>query len=243
MQGIKIVMKKEDFSYGLDFRIADLKGSMFDEPNFVETLTFVNQAYVPTKDCPQLTIDWWWKQKQWMDEAIILAKEQLGYSMILYTWLVDIATNKMEDVNDSMGIVEFLKKNTHEHYPFLLKRKEQFIEDVKDDRYISCLYGLDFENKLKVAPFRENEVAKVWFNRVKHSQLVDFQNAWATGVMYFCPITKELLYINNASGHYRIHDLNEMHRLKPILDKEGIRYEKAMMADYSDVIFQHPIRF
>lgn len=236
-------MKKEDFSYGLDFRISDIKDSFFNEPNWHETLRFINQAHVPTKELSSLKNSWWESKKNWMDEAIKIAKTQPGYSMTLYTWLVDIATNKMSALNDSMEITDFLNKNSHEHYPFLLKRKERFIEDVKDKKYISCLYGLSFENKLKVAPFRENEVAKVWFNRVKHSQLVDFQNAWATGVMYFCPTTKELLYINNASGHYRIHDLNEMRRLKDSLDKDGVKYENAMMADYSDVIFQHPLKF
>lgn len=104
-----------------------------------------------------------------------------------------------------------------------------------------AFYILNHQKEIIVSPFIENEIHKVWFNRIKHSILADFNNVFASGVMYFCPKTKELLFVNNASGHYRIRDAQSCLTLIDPLHKLQININNTQYSHYEDVEFKKSI--
>lgn len=234
------------FPYSFEFRISELSEGFETDLTFIQAVDAVLSEYAFKTGDSSLEVDAFiYRYMSTIKEQRERSRSQPGIALSLFHYLYDLACDKTpQKINrDRIFTAQEFLAREHLLYPMLLIRPHQkHIDEVQEDRYISCIYTVDCYGKLNVSDFLETEIAKVWFNRVKHSELADFNNTFFAGVMYFCPKTKELLFINNASGHYRVLDIHNMRNIKSILEANEIEYHNACYANYDDVEFKAPFK-
>lgn len=169
-------------------------------------------------------------------------EKQEGFSPLAFPYLKSIIEKQRLNKNSqAMLLNDFLKQN-HYFYPMNLKRENGVtIHDIQDEVYISCIYVLNHQKELIVAPFNSQIINNVWFDRNTHADLLYNQKALAAGVMYFDKYNKNLLFINNASGHYRVNLKFSMSHMKTILNSM-FDINLINVANWSDVEFKNNIR-
>lgn len=231
------------FPYSFDKRIDELEDNFESSEVFQKSLSaFISEMefrYQP-KQSPYNRGNFWHSTKDSFYQIKNQVKGQPGLSLSVFFLLEDLWLNIFETNKHfpKLTLKEFLNFEEHLLIPMKLKRPgETFLDEVKSPKFISCIYVLDHQQNIIVSAFTEKEIHKIWFNRIKHSYLASFNNVFAAGVMYFCPNTKELLFVNNASGHYRIKDADSCKMLIEPLRNLNISISNCKFSHYNDVEF------
>lgn len=168
-------------------------------------------------------------------------KEQEGFAPLAFPYFKSLVERpSLNKRNQSVSLEKFLTQDNH-LYPMNLKRDNDItIYDIKDELYISCIYVLNSKRELIIAPFNSQVVNLVWYDRNTHADLLFNEKSLAAGVMYFDKNNKSLLFINNASGHYRTDLISSMINMKEILEK-FIDIKLTRFSSWSDVEFKNNI--
>lgn len=242
-------ISKVSMLYDYDTRLNQLPDGFWNNEGFQEYLSafFIEmEHYHKGKDFIYTPENFWNSIKEEFIETFCRVKNQPGYAISLFFYLEDFWTGLSKNSQKpfpKMNVCDFLSMENQLLIPMrLIRPNEKYLEDVSSQRYISCIYIVDYKDDLLVSPFCEQEVAKIWFNRIKHSSLADWNNVFSAGVMYFCAKSKKLLYANNASGHYRLKDMHTTQNIKKPLQNLSIDYSQCLYSNYDDVEFQNGLK-
>lgn len=234
-----------NFSYSFEKRLNELENGFELDYLFTQNLNafFVEMNYrYPDKNLKFNEHSFWPSIKEEFVNLVNKTRLQPGKALSIFFYLEDLwlRIDEIDKNYKKMDLLSFLSLPNHLLYPMkLIRPGEKYLDEVTSPRFISCLYVVDYKNDLIVSPFEDDEIHKVWFNRIKHSTLANFNNVFAAGVMYFCPSTKELLYVNNASGHYRLKDAESCKEIKEPLTLLGVKFDNCQYSHYSDVEFMN----